>query len=1127
MNWASGIIPGVTSGSSNPDTATFGSNTGSTFVMIDSGRLLHSLIFSGTDPLGLYTIGSAGINQGESLHLSSGGSLTMSPGTTTAVEIHAPLILEAASTVANGTYTIQNNSTNVANSPTDTNLYKLNLRGDISGGTTSGTITLNFAGTAGNRSSNASANLVGGLISDGGAAGGVFVTVTGSDSGNRGAWSFTNDANSYTGSTVIGGGTLLFTSIADSGVNSAIGAGSLLQLNSGAQAKYVGGAASSNRTILGSGGILYATGSGDLTLNGTFTLNGGITFRGGRNFIIDTTVTGSGGMGRTDGGTVYLNQVNTFNGNLSVQDGAFRFASIADKSQNSPIGAGTTITFGQNSSTVGRLEFTGSNGGSSNRDIVLSNGSNSSSGNGRIDNTVVGQTLALSGWVRSSSSNATHVSSLNLTGVGDGILSGVVGGTTGSPTTPNNMTLTKNGNGTWVLSNANHYYGPTNISAGNLLATNLTGSATGTGNVTTSGSGGLGGTGNVTAASGGSITIAGGSRLFVGTTHGVLSGDSGPAGTISGPGQFTLGMNADVALTLAGFLQFDLFGGSNGVTNGSADLLVLRTTATALTLGGTVSVSDTSGVHAPWRSGIWQLIDWAGTGSAAKTGGFTYDLPTASLASGYGYVTDDFLTNGNIRIEKVAANHTWTGASGSSWADTGNWEAGTLPSSSTDVFFASAPVVSHFINGDKSVRNLFFSGEADHTISTGSGGVLYSNGGYFEVLGGSQRVSAQLRVASGSVGTYRIVNDGTLRFDQAIMYHRTSGSGNLILSFSGSGDTTINHVQRRTNGYDVDLRFEGPGTVTFTGSTPTPASSGAGSITGTTTITGGKVRMNNELNLGSEPAAFNPGHLTIDGGTLAAYANFAINDANRGITLGSAGGTIEVEGAFALGIDSTITGPGMLTKAGTGALTLGGDNTYSGSILVNEGRLFINGNQGSATGDIIVADTAILGGTGTIGGDTTILSGGTVTGGSDGGIGTLAFSQDLTLASGSTWLVDLINDSTTADQLIVSGNLSLGGSLSIAESGAFVDGSIYTIATYGSLSGNGFANDLAYNGTLLTGRIDGSGGKYWTINYNDNGAITLTAVPEPGTLVSLLFSLLAGGWVARRRASASALDAEV
>lgn len=630
----------------------------------------------------------------------------------------------------------------------------------------------------------------------------------------------------------------------------------------------------------------------------------------------------------------------------------------------------------------------------------------------------------------------------------------------------------------------------------------------------------MGGTGIVTGTTGGLITIASGTRLQVGTTHALAAGTAGPAGTLAGPGQLRIGTNANVAITLGGTLQFDLFTGSNGITPGSADRLLVSTSAASVTLGGIVALSDQTGPHVPWRSGTWQLIDWTGIGGATKSGDFTYQMPTTSLASGYSFVTTDFLTTGTVSIEKTAANHTWTGATNASWAEATNWEAGTVPTGSTDVFFAAGLNLSHNIDGDKNVRNLFFSGEADHLISTGTGGVLYSNGAYLEVLGGSQRfATALLRVANGSVGTYRIINEGTLRFDQAIMYHRTSGSGNLVLEFSGAGETTLNHVQRRTDGYNVDLVFAGPGTTTFTGFSSTPASGATGTITGTTTITGGKVRMNNELNLGSEPAAFNPAHLTINGGTLAAYASFNIDDINRGLTLGAAGATIDVEGAFNLGIQSPITGAGSLTKTGTGNLTISGDNTYTGATNVNAGALYFDGDQSGATGAVTVASGATLGGAGTVGGDTTILSGGTVTGGTAGGIGELTFAQDLTLDTGSTWLVDLMHDSTTADQIIVSGNLHIGGALSIAGTGTFTNGSIYTIATYGTLTGNGFSNDSAYDGILLTGRIDGLGGNYWTVNYNDNGAITLTAVPEPGTLFSLLVTLLTGGWFARRRAA--------
>ncbi|MEN3939914.1 autotransporter-associated beta strand repeat-containing protein [Prosthecobacter sp. SYSU 5D2] len=1029
-NWTGGIIPGSTSGSTNADTATFGSNTGAAFITIDAGRIIRTMTFNGQNTAGLYTLGSAGINLGEALSLSSGGNMTMPLNTTTALTVHAPLILQPASSTTAGTYTITNNSTSATNVNSDTNTYKINLLGDITGGTTSSTITLTLGGTAGNRTHNPSANVLSGLVSDGGAAGGLGISVTGPSGGSLGAWTITNAANSYTGPTTIGNGTLIVDSMTNAGVNSAIGAGSVINLNSNAQFKYTGSATSTDRSIISNGGVFYASGSGDVTLTGTIQLNGNLTFRGGRAFHVDTVITGSGGISRTDSGVVNLNRINTFSGDVGISDGAFRIASIADVGVDSPLGSGNTIRLSQSSGTVGRLEFTGLSGGSSNRDFTLSNGAGASSGNGRINNTVAGQTLALSGTVRATSSTAAHVSKLNLTGVGDGLMSGVIGGTVASPATATNTSLVKDGTGTWALSNANNYYGGTTISAGTLLVLNTTGSATGTGDVILSGTGALGGTGIVTASAGRSITMGETNRLIVGTTHGQQVGTAGPAGTSSAPGQLTLGSMADVALTLAGNLQFDLFGSSS-------DRLVLQTTAPTVTLGGTLTVADA----APrlLQAGSWQLIDWSGIGTATLAGGLSYDLPTFRLASGYEWNTSAVLTTGIISIEKTALNHTWTGAVDNSWANAGNWEAGTVPSASTDVFFnAGTQNLSHLLNADKSVRDMFFSGESNHTISRGSGGVLYAHGSIIQVLGGTQRFTVAVRPRNGNIGQFDIVNEGTLSFDAGMMYHRSSGSGNMAFAFSGSGDTTLSFIQRRTSSYDASIIINGPGTVTFTSGTNTVASGTEGFITGSTTVNGGTLRLNAEFNLGGSPAAFNPAQLTLNGGTLSAYATFTMDDENRGITFGPVASTVHVEDTHALTLATPVTGEGNLTKTGPGTLILSGASTHSGSTTVSAGILQVGlaGQGSSGAGATTIATGAQLTGTGTVQSSAFTLQSGATLQAGDITTGTLTGNGILTFApegvatfnfqAGSSTLLSLSTATNQADLALPFGGHSPG-----------------------------------------------------------------------------------------------------
>ncbi len=89
----------------------------------------------------------------------------------------------------------------------------------------------------------------------------------------------------------------------------------------------------------------------------------------------------------------------------------------------------------------------------------------------------------------------------------------------------------------------------------------------------------------------------------------------------------------------------------------------------------------------------------------------------------------------------------------------------------------------------------------------------------------------------------------------------------------------------------------------------------------------------------------------------------------RPLTLqGSTSGAGEISGAITNGAATSVS----LTKQGTGTWTLSGTNSYTGATLVSLGTLLVNGNGTSATGAVTVASGATLGGTGIIGGKTTV-----------------------------------------------------------------------------------------------------------------------------------------------------------
>lgn len=71
-------------------------------------------------------------------------------------------------------------------------------------------------------------------------------------------------------------------------------------------------------------------------------------------------------------------------------------------------------------------------------------------------------------------------------------------------------------------------------------------------------------------------------------------------------------------------------------------------------------------------------------------------------------------------------------------------------------------------------------------------------------------------------------------------------------------------------------------------------------------------------------------------------------------------------------VTALLAGDGGIIKVGAGTLVLTGTNSYTGTTSVNVGTLRVNGDQSAAFGGVSVAAGATLGGTGVIGGATSI-----------------------------------------------------------------------------------------------------------------------------------------------------------
>jgi len=405
------------------------------------------------------------------------------------------------------------------------------------------------------------------------------------------------------------------------------------------------------------------------------------------------------------------------------------------------------------------------------------------------------------------------------------------------------------------------------------------------------------------------------------------------------------------------------------------------------------------------------------------------------------------------------------------------------------------------------------------------------------------------RFATGNSATYAVAAT------RNIFVGDTAGTS---ISTPGSGTLTYNGVIADATGKTGVLVKQGGGTLSL---------GGVSTYTGSTSINNGFLQLTTGndrlptgtvLNLG-QAASANLGTLDLNGRNqqvagLNSVAGTNATASNNTITSATAATlTINGGGSYGSGTNENsgvITGSISLIKTGSGTLSLGDANTYSGTTSVNGGTLLVNGNQSSATGDVSVASTATLGGSGTIGGATTVLSGGTLQSGNS-GIGTLAFNNNVTIDSGGTVQAQIGagTGTGTSDTLNLSGGtgtrsltFASGSNLNLDGTAGFnaTAGTTYTLANLGdaglSFGGVNVAGDFATytnNGTFTTNGVNVTVSGF-TFNTGDQLILRRTGtelqlvfspVPEPTTILGVAVGLVAVGGFIRKRLAKKAVVA--
>ncbi|EGD2467684.1 fibronectin-binding autotransporter adhesin ShdA [Salmonella enterica] len=292
-----------------------------------------------------------------------------------------------------------------------------------------------------------------------------------------------------------------------------------------------------------------------------------------------------------------------------------------------------------------------------------------------------------------------------------------------------------------------------------------------------------------------------------------------------------------------------------------------------------------------------------------------------------------------------------------------------------------------------------------------------------------------------TLGSGDIDNSGVLKVGEGDLENTLSGSGSLVKT--GTGELTL------SGGNDYS------GGTTIIGGTLTADhadSLGTGAVANSGVLQVGEGELENTLSGSGSLVKTGTGELTLSGDNSYSGGTTIIGGtltADHADSLGT--GAVANSGVLQVGegeLENTLSGSGSLVKTGTGELTLGGDNSYSGATTITDGTLIAANVNALGSGNIDNSGTLILDANGafelanvtTHSGATTALAAGS----------TLDAGQ-FTQEDGSTLSIDL--GAATDDAVITADSVALGGTLNVTGIGSVTDSwtpEAYTYTLIGS-----------------------------------------------------------------------------
>lgn len=427
--------------------------------------------------------------------------------------------------------------------------------------------------------------------------------------------------------------------------------------------------------------------------------------------------------------------------------------------------------------------------------------------------------------------------------------------------------------------------------------------------------------------------------------------------------------------------------------------------------------SDTLAYHWDMGDGTLQLNQFNNASQTKSWSTPGYYLVRAEVSNMKGGKTT---ASRVIAVGSPSSNSTWSNAAGGSWGTSTNWTGSVIaggegnsadfstlnPTADVTVTLDAARAIGSLLFGDTTT-----SSAATWFLTNGAGGSLILAGttptitvnplgtGKFAnitaLLSGTNGFTKNgtgnllLNNAANSLSGPIVINAGNIQLNSASLSNASSvtlnagafviatssanavggsitfGGGNLQFNQPPSTDYSAQFSSAANQPYRINITSTHEATfsssLASSGGTLTKLGTGslvlavANSYSGGTTLTAGTLRIGSVAALGA-------GTLTINGSsTLQTNVAGTVTNAlsiSTGIT-----GTLDTNGNN-LTLSGAITGGGILTKTGAGTLTLtsGLDNTLSGGININAGRLdVLNGLAlTNAPGGLTVASGAVF-----------------------------------------------------------------------------------------------------------------------------------------------------------------------